>query len=510
MSFLGSRRSCHWAAPLMAAAALVSASCARVQSEEAPADRHDLVALLPQAAIRSPTSFIDLGSTEGRTHLRAGWSGSWSRKRDGAQPVTFVWGIGKHSTVEFTAYRAQDLTLTFRCLPFRYAGAPTQRIRVLLNGSAAAEVPLRFGLHEYQTALPASLVVAGRNRLRFEYAYATRPSEVDPASEDLRPLAVAWDYLRFHPPGDPPLSRPASIRGETALYLPFGSRVDYYLQLSPDAVLTFESLTLRDDPEGRVAVLVQPQGERERVLAELSSSSRGRSLQIPLPEPRIVRVALRAYSDADSLDARSGAILQRPVVTTTRAGSVGSPRTGGFPPAVPERTNVLVYLVDTLRADHLGCYGYEKPVSPNIDAFAAEATLFEHALANASYTKASVASLFTGLLPITHGANGPLAALPSSVQTLAEVLRDADYETVAVVTNGNVSEQFGYDQGFDHFLYLREDYKSREIHRLSPMVNQRFYSWLSCQSRRLGRNKAGSVPSSLPSKVTRGVSFGRN
>ena len=77
-----------------------------------------------------------------------------------------------------------------------------------------------------------------------------------------------------------------------------------------------------------------------------------------------------------------------------------------------QRPNILVYLVDTLRPDRLGCYGYERPTSPNVDAFAEEATLFENAVGQSSWTRASMASIFTGVWPPTHGTTGWKHQLP--------------------------------------------------------------------------------------------------
>ncbi|RMH18267.1 MAG: hypothetical protein D6696_13415 [Acidobacteria bacterium] len=133
----------------------------------------------------------------------------------------------------------------------------------------------------------------------------------------------------------------------------------------------------------------------------------------------------------------------------------------GGPPA--SRPDVLVYLIDTLRADHLGCYGYPRPTSPQIDALAAEAALFEHAIAQSSWTKASVASIFTGRWPLAHGANLRTDALAAAAQTLAETLHHHGYATAGFVTNPNVTSAFGFDQGFERYHYLGETASAAEV-----------------------------------------------
>ena len=136
---------------------------------------------------------------------------------------------------------------------------------------------------------------------------------------------------------------------------------------------------------------------------------------------------------------------------------------------------MIVYLIDTLRADHLGCYGYKKPTSPNIDRFAKEATLFRTAIAQSSWTRPSVASIFTGLSPLSHGTHTPDDALPAETATLAEMLSAADYRTAAFITNITVgvrNNPLGFEQGFSSVDYLNEPIV------MSNKVNDKVFPWL--------------------------------
>lgn len=115
------------------------------------------------------------------------------------------------------------------------------------------------------------------------------------------------------------------------------------------------------------------------------------------------------------------------------------------------RPSVVLYVVDTVRADRLGVYGYEKPTSPRLDAFAAGAVLFENAYAQSSWTRPAVASLFTGLLPPAHRTVGRRSVLPEDATTLAEILAVHGYEGMGLVRNPNVGRAFGFAQGFSRF-----------------------------------------------------------
>ncbi len=107
------------------------------------------------------------------------------------------------------------------------------------------------------------------------------------------------------------------------------------------------------------------------------------------------------------------------------------PNGGGVAP----RYNVVLIVSDALRADHLGCYGYQRDTSPNIDRLAASATLFTQAVSQSSRTGASHAAMLTSRYPTDLGLFTNSGTLPASEQTLAEILRNAGYDTAAFVSN---------------------------------------------------------------------------
>jgi arylsulfatase A-like enzyme len=115
------------------------------------------------------------------------------------------------------------------------------------------------------------------------------------------------------------------------------------------------------------------------------------------------------------------------------------------------RPHVVLIVVDTLRADHLSQYGYERDTSRALERFSAQATRFTNAYAPSSWTTPSTASLLTGILPRKHGADFRGAALSPEALTLAEILRAAGWDTAGVSFNHNVTRVTGFDQGFRRF-----------------------------------------------------------
>ncbi len=111
--------------------------------------------------------------------------------------------------------------------------------------------------------------------------------------------------------------------------------------------------------------------------------------------------------------------------------------------------NVLFVLVDTLRSDRLGSYGYERDTSPVFDALAQGGIRFDRHLAQSSWTKCSMASLWTGFYPSGTGVTRLDHGLPDQAIMPAEVFQDAGFRTVGIWRNGWVSPTFGFAQGFD-------------------------------------------------------------
>jgi arylsulfatase A-like enzyme len=146
----------------------------------------------------------------------------------------------------------------------------------------------------------------------------------------------------------------------------------------------------------------------------------------------------------------------------------------GAQPSMDRRPNLVLITVDSLRRDHLGVYGYQRPTSPVIDAFAREAAVVSDAVAQAPYTKASIATLMTGLFPSTHKTYSTAAALEDlrasgSVGTdpvhetdvlsaewpsLPVALKAAGYRTIGISANPYLIPDFGFANGFSSFTFV--------------------------------------------------------
>jgi arylsulfatase A-like enzyme len=125
-----------------------------------------------------------------------------------------------------------------------------------------------------------------------------------------------------------------------------------------------------------------------------------------------------------------------------------------YPGEASRPRNVLLISIDTLRPDHLGAYGYERPTSPVIDVLAKEGVLFERCVSQAPWTAPSHASMLTSLYPsvLKMGKFLEPGTISPAAETVAEVLQAAGFRTCAVTENAYVSPDQGMDQGFDTFV----------------------------------------------------------
>ena len=124
---------------------------------------------------------------------------------------------------------------------------------------------------------------------------------------------------------------------------------------------------------------------------------------------------------------------------------------GGAPPAREPARNLIIFTIDTLRADRVGAYGYQAARTPGIDALAASGALFTQAFAVAPITMTSHASIMTGRYPPGHGARHNGIRMDPAVPTLAESLRRAGFATAAFVGAFPLDRRFGLDRGFETY-----------------------------------------------------------
>ncbi len=137
--------------------------------------------------------------------------------------------------------------------------------------------------------------------------------------------------------------------------------------------------------------------------------------------------------------------------------------------------NILIVVIDSMRADHVSCYGYHRETTPNIDRLAAEGCLFETAITAAPFSPASYASIFSNLYPHQHGVNGDTVRVwPNGWPRLPEKMQECGYYTFCISNNGFVSEEMNGSRGFEAFAGPKDSWFLKQYSRAASRARRYF------------------------------------
>lgn len=433
------------------------------------------------AVVEQEMARLELGTPEARGHLVKGWG---QDERDDVR--TYTWGLGPASSFELLLVDVADSRLTLEGRAYDFEGASPQTVDVVVNGAEIGRLTIGADFARHPIDVAAQHLRTGSNHFELRYGRYDRPKDVVEGANDDRPLAVLWYDLELE---EAVTAEAPRVQGET-LQLPVGTRVSYFEELRPGDELVLGQV----DVAGGGAALRVELATADGLQTWHPDAANGDGplrWVLPLETPQLARLSLvgrRAsagvlqrltgwWGDGPRVDVLLPMVMRAAVDEAEMAGKAS---TGEATPEDGESVppDVIIYLIDTLRADHLGVYGYGRPTSPRIDRFAEGATVFTNAQAQSSWTRTGVTSLMTGMLPQAHGVNRRDEALAPEITTLAEAFKAQGYTTLGFITNGNVSATFGLDQGFNHYQYLSESKNSIAVHQTAARLNHWVFKWL--------------------------------
>ncbi|MEW6270253.1 MAG: sulfatase [Thermodesulfobacteriota bacterium] len=429
----------------------------------------DLVEAFPHTEAGCVRDRIDLGTRDGDLARGLGWAAA-------AEGEQLGWVAERRATLRLCLDEPRERRLRVRA---RASSFDPRRLRrrapvvVHLNRQRIGKLDVGEDLAVFELVVPRRAQRAGENLLELEHPLLReRRGRTAPAVPD---GTVGYDWLEIDDAAD--RRARASTDGD-ALLLPAGARVDYFLRLPGSARLRLAVDPAPDGAAPRLRVLESRDGDATRSLGELTASGRRQEIELALGDDAGRPVGLSLVAEG------SGTVrVVAPRVLGTPP-PAATPRAAAASPAGARPINVVLYVVDTLRADHLGCYGYDLPTSPRLDALARDGVLFERVVAQSSWTRPAVASLLTGLDPFAHGATGLRQGLPANAPTLAELLAAQGFSTAAFVSNVNVSAPFGFARGFATFVYLPEEPDRESSHVLSDELGAAALRWLEARDGR--------------------------
>lgn len=425
----------------------IAAGCSRGGSKPDPfagLDTHsDLTALRHMAEVDDGGWVVDFGTPAQSKYTVGDWRSGWVGK--GVDGDTTYAHVGMRGRVYFNADAPKPLVARVRLRPHG-----TQALTPYLNNKQLKSIHLRNeeGFADYDIELPSEHVQAGENYLLLTFG-GTVPI-------DGQDVSVAVDSIWIRSEAEPAKKAHArayeglvaNVRlGEEerqAIALSRRSTLRYHVQVPTDGVLGF-GVGVEGEGEAPFGIEVTADGQPTTQMLSGTATGAWADHKVDLSRfaGEIVRIDLRAEGQG--------------------AGRLAWNAPRILVPARPERTyepakNVVVLVIDTLRADKLRPFNVETRVkTPVIDRFASEGVVFELAQSPENWTKPAVASILTGLHPLTHQQKTGDAALPSSAELLSEHLKGEGFTTGSFIANGYVSDRFGFDQGWDDYSnYIRE------------------------------------------------------
>ncbi len=257
------------------------------------------------------------------------------------------------------------------------------------------------------------------------------------------------------------------------LYLTRPGSLVFDLEVPGDAPIFRAALASLPGTQGpRFRVEIESDADRETLLERSPAAGDWHEVHIDLARWAGRRVRLRLSSDADG----SPALWANPLV-------------GPSETALP---HVVWFLVDSLRADHMGLYGYPLDTTPALDAFFGGGVVFEQAFTNGNDTRSATTTLFTGLTSTALGTHQPGGRVDDAQLTFHEVLRELGYRTIGLVANGNGGAAAGLAQGYSELL--GQDWITAQSGRETTDGKPRFTPEVMRALReRLGQSSSGPV-----------------
>jgi len=406
----------------------------------------DLLELAHLADVDHEGLFIDFGTPVQAKYTVGDWESGWGAR--GADGDTSYANAGRRGRIYFHLDAPQTTRVTLRLRP-RGTGALTPYI----NGSQIQSVFFEGESWQDVTfVLPEGETEAGENQLLLTFGGTTMVDGEDVSVQ----LATARFTAGEGEPGDTELpywgtTRTSVNLGAERQAMTFATPVTFrwYAEIPESGRLVY-GVGQEGEAGGTARVFVTPEGGQRAKVAEhaLTASWHDENVDLSRFAGEVVQIELLA-------EGGSGRVAW------------AQPRVMMPPPEAPdidEARNVVVVLVDTLRASKLHPWNPRSRVqTPVLDALAEESAVFERGQSTENWTKPAVGAILTGLHPMDHGARTQSAVLSDRALMLSEHFESNGFATGGFIANGYISDRFGFDQGWDRYKnFIRESGASSE------------------------------------------------
>ncbi len=445
----------------------------------------DLIPIYQVARIRNETGAVELLSPEVSYYLKGGWSEPY--EDEDSNPV--VAAVAKESALRYMVLRPADRWLEFTVhLEGKLGGPNKQAIKVRARKRILGTFDIEAGEESTRKVfIPAALQTIGNNRLYFQFTeFHDNPEFLADRKRfqenPYRGVAAYFSAFNIYFGGVEGPARDEIRRESDYLRLVADGRylsqfpnsdVSYAFEIEPGANLRLAGMVQDGGESGDLNVTVEVRNDArpqwEALWSQSISLTRGseRNFDAHIALEPIAggpaEIRLSAMSSERFCDA---AVIWKELSLGVAGTTV--PVGDRSPIHMADKVrNVVIIILDAARPDHFGCYGDDRGMTPYIDDFARESLMFRNAICAAPYTIASVASIFSGLVPESHGVRYYESVFPENIDTLQEAFKRSGYFTLVMSGNPFITYKLGMTRGFDEEIYLRT--KAAKAANLSTM-----------------------------------------
>ncbi len=413
----------------------------------------DLIDHVHLADVYHHGEFVDFGTAARFKYSLGGWMSGWGNDTL-MNGVAFTWATKSPSRLYFSLDEAKPLTFEIRV---KKGGIDV--FSTYLNDKPLQRTSIKSNDWEiHRIEATQEQTKAGENYFKLIY------KESDKMVDGIH-AAFAVDYLRIIPQGTntpkgftPPhvasLKQRLKVkdRERASLMLSSNTTLAYHAQIPANAFLCLAGAFASEPGQEKVVEI--------KLKVRVTNADGG--------PPADLFDGVYGISDwkEDMVDLGSvaGKLARIELIVSGPADArlaLGDPaiRIKQHKVEIPDKKvkNVIVLLIDTLRADKLTAYAKTRVKSTVFEKFAGESALFERCQANSNWTKPSCASVLTGLHPDSHKARGHSSRLASSVKMASEIFLEAGFSTGAFIANGYLAKEFGFNRGWTKYVnYIRE------------------------------------------------------
>ena len=390
----------------------------------------------------------------------------WRKNRKYEKSAVLIPRAKRNAFLRLGFLNKKDKKIIIALKPLLSPGKNTPFLNIFLNGNEIYASPFNWeGFQKISVSTTEENLYIGENFLEFHLSPANLEVK-DDFWLALREIRIEEDMPlpSTHPAPEQfkLITRKSLFSKKRAIRQALNTSLDYCFKIPKRAKLVFSFSLKTPNPDAlageKFLVYLETASGESQILYEKDFEKGFGKKKIP------VEMDISAYQGQiskisfvflkDSLDRNFSArlFLWEPRILSEKK-KVPVEEVGGPELGLKKPFNILIYLVDCLRPDHLPFFNHQKNVAPNMDEFSKDSIIFKNALAQGSWTRVSVGSLFTGLHPFAHRAITLKSGLADELTTLAEVLEKAGYYTIGISSNAGIKRHFNFHQGFKFFKY---------------------------------------------------------